>query len=450
MENNYYYSQKEKDDTITFNSSSSPIAVTQYAYRTGINNFRDFFSTTEYFDGDTPLTFLIANYVHDMNLLVNLIKKFDTRNEFKELINIPNDYGETPLHVAAIYNNVEVTKAIIESKYIDPTIKDHRCLTAMDIAILMGHTKVSNVLKDCKNMPISDIKPNIYQWGNIFTSKLSFEVRSNQTPLLFNDTLSSPIQTSYGQNFCLTLTDTGHVYSAGLCSYGKTGQNKKRDILIPTMIVSLGDKRIKAIACGKDHSLLLDDIGCVYSFGNSSMGRLGLDYTDLAEPPIFISKPTLISSFGDKCMTTIACGTDSSFSISSDGHVYSWGSNINSKLGFQGAILQSTPRKIENLVKMKDVACSNWHTVLLDEKGYVYTFGSNIDGRLGRSINGKESYQAGIVNLDFKVRKIHCGTNFTTVLTESNTLYSWGSNNHGQLGVPSISAVSEFSEKPLL
>jgi len=49
------------------------------------------------------------------------------------------------------------------------------------------------------------------------------------------------------------------------------------------------------------------------------------------------------------------------------------------------------------------------------------------------------------MNLEKKVICLSCGDSFFVVITEDNKVYSWGKNDHGQLG---ISTTENFIAKP--
>ncbi|KAK5584460.1 hypothetical protein RB653_006071 [Dictyostelium firmibasis] len=408
-------------------------------------------------NGDTALTYLIVELIKSSNSqsFKTDLKLFNN-SKYRYLLDIPNSFGETPLHVAVITNNKSFTEILVKANA-NVGIKDNRNLTPLDIAIMLDYQDIIKILETSETAKKSDIQSNIYNWGEIITSEFSLKSESKPIKILFNDELCSPVSIEYGQNFSLILTDTGAVYSSGLCSYGKTGQKNKRDILIPTQIKSLENKRIKSISCGSHHSLALDDLGLVYSWGNGSNGRLGLEAHILGEKKI-VSTPTLISMIPttnilDQVITQISAGSDNSFLIASNGSVYSFGSAISEKLGYEELVLgyQALPRKIESIPPMKQVSASNLHTVLLDRDGNVYTFGSTTNGRLGRPSIGKD-YKPTMIDFsgELVIKKIATGTNFTVALSESGELFGWGGNSNGQLGVEPICGVSESFETPIL
>ncbi|KAN0029294.1 hypothetical protein ACTFIV_011183 [Dictyostelium citrinum] len=441
--------------------SFQPLKVLSLANYCKKEHVKDFFSFIDA-NGDTCLTYLIQSTVENniTSQYRSIIDKIKMSKENLELLNLPNSYGETPLHVSAISNNVEFVKLLV-LQGVDGSLKDNRNMTALDIAVMMDHKLVITELKKLKTSMMTTEPTSIYQWGQILTSNLTLKSCSKATNMLFNDEISAPIQTEFGQNYNLILTDTGAVYSSGLCSYGKTGHKKKRDVLIPTQILELSNKRIKSIACGTHHSLAMDDLGQVYSWGNGASGRLGL-----GDDFKIVSTPTLITVTNrlglNEIATAIAAGCDNSMILGSNGDVYSFGSNLHYKLGYRdcdGQLgFQCTPKRIPSIGQMKSIACASWHSVFLDLKGRVYSCGSNSNGRLGRACNSNASFYPERVSITSKfnalqeevIKQIACGTNFTTVLTEGGLLYSWGVNTKSQLGMITLVGISDHSLQPKL
>ncbi|GAM22069.1 hypothetical protein SAMD00019534_052440 [Acytostelium subglobosum LB1] len=363
---------------------------------------------------------------------------------FPDLLNIKNEEEETPLHVATLNGNRQMLDVLI-GLGADGSMVDRRNLTALDIATWLKSNEMTKSLGTLKTSKLTVVGPDdpnreshvpIYQWGQMLTSSLTLNYVSAPTSLLFNHVEHSPTTVKFGNNFAIMLTDTGHLYSWGLSSYGKLGHRSKKDLSIPTPISALKNKQIVAIACGKDHTLALDEIGIVHAWGNGSGGRLGVGNTEAG----FIDTPTIIPFFGDKSVTAISCGQDFSMALCSGGQLYSWGKGTMGNLGYMGENgfdFQVTPKLVENLPPISQVSCGNWHTIVLSEEGEVYTFGSNKDGRLGVPIKTcASSSTPQLVKFDKKIKKIGAGSNFNAVLTDtSNFIYTWGCNANSQLGV---------------
>ena len=77
--------------------------------------------------------------------------------------------------------------------------------------------------------------------------------------------------------------------------------------------------------------------------------------------------------------------------------------------------------------------CGSAHTITLSNDGTLYSFGYNHRGQLGLGHNNDVSLPTPIQNLP-KISKISCGTNFAVCVDCEGFMWSFGENNFGQLG----------------
>lgn len=181
------------------------------------------------------------------------------------------------------------------------------------------------------------------------------------------------------------------------------------------MIPNLGD--IGSISAGDDYSLFLTKSNQVYSVGGNDYGQLGLN----DKVNRFI--PTLVPL--DYKITKISAGKLHSFIISNDSDVYGFGYNLEFNLGLPDNIDRLNATKIETFYKTKSaIAGESRSFVITDYFFEIYFIGK---------------YQTGSpFDVDLKgleILDICSGNGFASVLTKSNTIYSFGKNDYGQLGL---------------
>ena len=80
------------------------------------------------------------------------------------------------------------------------------------------------------------------------------------------------------------------------------------------------------------------------------------------------------------------------------------------------------------------MATGIWHTICLSANGTLYSFGYNYFGQLGIGDNNEHHIPTEIPNLP-KIQQVSCGCNFTVCLDEEGFLWSFGHNEYGQLGI---------------
>ena len=77
--------------------------------------------------------------------------------------------------------------------------------------------------------------------------------------------------------------------------------------------------------------------------------------------------------------------------------------------------------------------CGEYHTITLSNDGTLYSFGYNGGGQLGLGHNDNVSLPTPIPNLP-KINMISCGMYFTVCVDHEGFIWSFGFNNYGQLG----------------
>lgn len=84
--------------------------------------------------------------------------------------------------------------------------------------------------------------------------------------------------------------------------------------------------------------------------------------------------------------------------------------------------------------RITDIAMGYSHSAAITEDGYLYTWGSNDKGQLGDGTTTSSSTPI-LIPLDGKKAvSVSAGTEFTAAITEDGSLYMWGANDRGQLG----------------
>lgn len=233
----------------------------------------------------------------------------------------------------------------------------------------------------------------------------------------------------------------------------------------PKPITKLNNIKIKYVACGDAHTLAISDNGDIYSWGGSGCGQLG--HPNISELPKdndnfpYLPFPKLIDSIQDIKMCDIACGKTHSIAIDNSGNVYSWGGGASGQLGVKDLSLlpldedsypyQPLPCVLsclkQNNIYITKAVCGEVHTLLLSTTGELYSFGSGAKGQLGlgpiRILPiDCEGFQfmpvpkkIGGILASKRIVYIASGDNHCMVIDSEGKLYGWGSSKYGQIGM---------------
>ncbi|XP_002737524.1 protein RCC2-like [Saccoglossus kowalevskii] len=149
--------------------------------------------------------------------------------------------------------------------------------------------------------------------------------------------------------------------------------------------------------------------------------------------------PHHITSIGKIRIRSVISGPTACHSIiiTEDGKAMSWGRNDREQLGHGDNVRRDNPTLIESLKEHNIVsaACGRNHTLCLTEYGTVFAFGDNRYGQLGI---GLQSASVGNpVKVGHKgqpIVKVACGADFSMILDCKGSLHSFGHPEYSQLG----------------
>ncbi|XP_071692913.1 ultraviolet-B receptor UVR8-like isoform X2 [Rutidosis leptorrhynchoides] len=199
-----------------------------------------------------------------------------------------------------------------------------------------------------------------------------------------------------GEAHTLLLTGDGDVYSWGRGTFGRLGNGSEVDHHFPLKI-ELG-KKIVGLAAGAYHSLALSDDGSLWSWGYNSYGQLGFDGGSSSVPSLVKVPVTNGSATNNETtlkMSSVKAGGMMSLAIDEHGSLWMWGNcpvpEISSEVEFTLAPIPTpTPVNFHGHTVVK-VACGSEHIVALVNAGAIrengdlvcYTWGNNDHGQLG-------------------------------------------------------------------
>ncbi|MER8043889.1 chromosome condensation regulator RCC1 [Streptomyces sp. NPDC094032] len=134
-------------------------------------------------------------------------------------------------------------------------------------------------------------------------------------------------------------------------------------------------------------------------------------------------------------------GTSTDFAVAllKDGTVESWGANANGQLGDGTTVNRPAPAAVAGLSGVSEVGAGNGFAAAV-RGGRVWTWGVNASGQLGNGgAPDAPAVKPVLVQSLSKVTDIVLGCNHALALRQDGTVWSWGQNNSGQLGIGSLS-----------
>lgn len=280
----------------------------------------------------------------------------------------------------------------------------------------------------------------MYCWGSTVNGELGVgapEVEQLTLPTFMDFSKSWNVkEVAAGLMHSLILTEEGLVYSCGNNDVGQLGHNKitRR----PEQIDDLENYNIVQVAAGDQHSVALTSWGLIYSWGENGYGQLGINSTEMHTPT-----PKLVKSLARKQVLQIACGSNHTLALTSDGELYSWGQNNFGQLGLghKGGP-QKEPSHVKSLIgtPLVHITAGGHHSAILTQAGFLLMWGSNKYGQLGLTLtNGEKCCTTPtlVPNLESysePILYVVLGEGHTAVLDSQGKLWTFGYGRYGQLG----------------
>ena len=256
------------------------------------------------------------------------------------------------------------------------------------------------------------------------------------------------MQTVNGNGYSLALSADGTVYAWGRNEYGQLGNgvtatNSPIPVAVKTTGTSMDGKTIMQVAAGATHSLALATDGTIYAWGKNEYGQLGNDST--INSPVPVAVKTTGTPMDGKKIIQIHAGYEHSLALASDGTVYTWGRNNYGQLGKNDATDAHIPAAVRTLGTpmagkiIVQLAAGNSQSIALASDGTVYTWGWNQHGQLGNGTTMNSRIPVAVVTAGTPlagktISQIAAGNAHALAMTDDGTMYAWGWNQHGQLG----------------
>lgn len=207
-----------------------------------------------------------------------------------------------------------------------------------------------------------------------------------------------------------------------LCSLAVTDDDGNRGVDEMKLVVI---DKVKSVAAGFYHSLILKPDGTLLGCGDNEYGQLG-DGTPIGGQPTPFH--IIMSS-----VQSMAAGEAYSLILKTDGTLWSCGDNSVGQLGDGTTTDRLTPVQIMSSVQ--SMAAGSHHSLILKTDGTLWACGGNEYGQLGNGTATDPSITpVQIVQIMSSVQSIAAGWCHNLILKTDGTLWACGFNGYGQLG----------------
>lgn len=224
-------------------------------------------------------------------------------------------------------------------------------------------------------------------WGSVFAGLMGDGVthtNGNDPNQAFNAStqvagVANAVDIGAGHGLACALTSGGTVYCWGVSSSGNNWNS-----YVPEQVVGDSDGSpladATALSVGGAHACALRKTSQLVCWGSNSVGQLGVSATPSQRNHYeAVSLPSAVQSF--------AASDNGTCAVVADHSVYCWGSNYQGELGTGSTTpaISSTPLQVPNFGDVAAIYSGStaYHTCARKRDGSVYCWGDNSNGQLG-------------------------------------------------------------------
>ena len=276
---------------------------------------------------------------------------------------------------------------------------------------------------------------------NISYNFVNITLTSNVSSINYNATNSGG-DIAYGDNvihghsdvFC-ALSEQGQVVCWGdnIDGVARPGASTSADYS-PSIVSMPTGRYATALAVGNEFACALLDNGSVACWGDADSST-ALEYWDGEG----IIEPTLMPGLGG---TAVAIDIDAGYAhacvILSNLSAMCWGTNAWDNLGINSNSLSATPAHVSVIPSGRtiiDITAGHTHTCALLDNASVYCWGDNQRGQIGVGYTSSSIANGAYAQLDGKqVSVLEAGRDSTCVAFTGGGASCWGKNRDGMLG----------------
>eukprot|EP00928_Gymnodinium_smaydae_P071504 TRINITY_DN55061_c0_g1_i1.p1 TRINITY_DN55061_c0_g1~~TRINITY_DN55061_c0_g1_i1.p1 ORF type:complete len:1219 (+),score=254.23 TRINITY_DN55061_c0_g1_i1:318-3974(+) len=182
----------------------------------------------------------------------------------------------------------------------------------------------------------------------------------------------------------------------------------------------------------------------VVCFGDGKRGQLALEPIALQRHVASGTPVSVVEDLRGYDPVQIEAGGVSSFVVGARGHLWAFGSNRSMELGQRKEVSQiNGPQRVKTLREQQLVQVSSsrsasgqGHTLFLVNNGLVYTCGTSSTGALGQGVETRQTAPLLLrMTQEITVKLVAAGAHHSVIVTDEGRVFTFGDNNHGQLGL---------------
>jgi alpha-tubulin suppressor-like RCC1 family protein len=241
------------------------------------------------------------------------------------------------------------------------------------------------------------------------------------------------VSAACGAQHSVVITEDGKVFSWGAYLSGQLGLGEVSKEKFPygykdqpDEITALDTRAPRAVACGDFHTVLIDGLGDLWTFGTVEKHANGHDGKYDEPSPKLLDNPKIIVGIDFR---QVACGSFHTLALTASGQIWAWGWNEFGQLGLNDIQNRRHPERLVEFSarNIRKIACGETHSICLSDRD-VYTFGNGAQGALGHGNAKSQRQPKKVMKItdQNRIRDVEAGPQYTVAITDLGQMYFWG------------------------
>ncbi len=268
---------------------------------------------------------------------------------------------------------------------------------------------------------------SLWCWGENGSGQLGVGGSSDRTTPT-QVTIPQVSRVAAGGAHTCALTTSGDVWCWGYNDYGQVGNGSTIGVSAPVRLFSLSG--MLSLTAGTHHTCAVTGGNSVVCWGRNDYGQLGDGTTGQKSLPAFVSGIPTASLL-------VVAGGHHNCALTVNDEAWCWGYNVSGQLGDGTSINRTSAVEVSSLggAGILGLSGGGRHTCARLAGTDVWCWGENGSGQLGDGATGDRPNPAPLQFAPTGFRFLGVGGEHSCAGKHDGTVWCWGSNARGQLGV---------------
>ena len=268
----------------------------------------------------------------------------------------------------------------------------------------------------------------IYTWGEGADGRLGLDDSIDRSSPVQVGALTTWSQSSAGNEQTTAVKTDNSLWTWGNNSAGQQGNESRTNVSSPIQVGALTTWAQVSTGIANFFMAVKTD-GTMWACGQGLYGRLGTNSQTPRSSPVQVTNQSNWAQ--------VSAGERHGAAIKTTGTLWTWGDNAHGKLGLSTdpTVDRSSPTQVGALVNWSQVVAGRYHTAAIKTDGTLWTWGDNAYGQLGLNTPTGEDRSSPVqVGALTNWSQVSASSSSTAAVKTDGTLWIWGSGANGKQG----------------